>query len=214
MRKLRAILVILVLVALLVLNLLMNRREVASEAHGWNLILVNEDYYIPKDYAVELVTLDNGERVAKRIHSPLQEMFEAAEAEGIFMVVADGYRTQEEQQEIMDEKVEEYQERVFVKPIAEWMAEKWVAIPGTSEHQLGMAVDINADAMRSSGPEVYDWLAEHAHEYGFIQRYPSDKVDITGISYEPWHYRYVGADVAKEIFEAGICLEEYIEKIK
>lgn len=214
MKKLGTILIILVLVALAVLPLFLKRHGVAGEAYGWNLILVNEDYYIPESYTVKLVTLENGERVDTRIYSALQEMFDVAEAEGVFMVVADGYRTQKEQQDLMDEKVEEYKEKVLVEPVAKWMAEKWVAIPGTSEHQLGMAVDINADAIRSSGPEVYEWLAQHAHEYGFIQRYPSDKVDITGISYEPWHYRYVGVEVAKEIFEEGICLEEYIEGLE
>lgn len=73
--------------------------------------------------------------------------------------------------------------------------------------------DINADISKSSSQEVYSWLAENSHEYGFIQRYPDDKTEITGISYEPWHYRYVGEDVASEIYEEEICLEEYIEKI-
>ena len=107
--------------------------------------------------------------------------------------------------------MEEYKEKVQVKFVARWYAEKWVAVPGTSEHQLGIAVDINADGINSSGSEVYTWLAEHAHEYGFIQRYPEDKTEITGINYEPWHYRYVGEDVAKEMFEEDVCLEEYIE---
>ena len=90
------------------------------------------------------------------------------------------------------------------------MAEKWVAIPGTSEHQLGIAVDINPD-YEKSGKEVYAWLAENAHEYGFINRYPEDKVHITGIMNEPWHYRYVGENAAKEMYEQRICLEEYLK---
>ena len=130
----------------------------------------------------------------------------------ICVIAEEGYRTQEEQQELMDEKVEEYQERFVVKFLAKWQAKKWVAIPGTSEHQLGLAVDINADISKRSSQEVYSWLAKNAHEYGFIQRYPANKTEITGISYEPWHYRYVGEDVAKEIYEEGICLEEYIRQ--
>ena len=92
------------------------------------------------------------------------------------------------------------------------MAEQWVAIPGTSEHELGLAVDINADKERSSNEEVYNWLAENAWRYGLILRYPQGKEGITGIDYEPWHYRYVGKEVAKQIYEEGITLEEYVGK--
>ena len=94
------------------------------------------------------------------------------------------------------------------------LAGKNVAVPGTSEHQLGIAVDINADEEKSKPDEVYNWLAENAHKYGFINRYPSDKTEITGIIYEPWHYRYVGRDAAEEIYKSGLCLEEYIETLE
>ena len=192
---------------------LSQNKEFATEQNGWNLILVNQDYYIPEDYKVELESFDNGEAVDYRIYEALQEMFNDAKDDDVYMFVAEGYRTQKEQQELMDEKVEEYQEKFLVEFLAKWQAKRWVAIPGTSEHQLGLAVDINADISKSSSQEVYSWLAENAHEYGFIQRYPADKTEITGISYEPWHYRYVGEDVASEIYEEGICLEEYIEKL-
>ena len=81
---------------------------------------------------------------------------------------------------------------------------------GTSEHELGISVDINADTQRCSSDAMYQWLAQHAWEYGFIYRYPQDKTQITGIINEPWHYRYVGKEAAKEINEKGICLEEYL----
>ena len=192
---------------------LSQNKEFATEQNGWNLILVNQDYYIPEDYKVELESFDNGEAVDYRIYEALQEMFNDAKDDDVYMFGAEGYRTQKEQQELMDEKVEEYQEKFLVEFLAKWQAKRWVAIPGTSEHQLGLAVDINADISKSSSQEVYSWLAENAHEYGFIQRYPADKTEITGISYEPWHYRYVGEDVANEIYEEGICLEEYIQKL-
>lgn len=194
--------------------ILAQKTEYATDENGWNLIMVNEDYHVPQNYAVELTRLDNGERVDTRIYPALQEMFDAAEEEGVYMTVVEGYRTQEDQQELLDEKVAEYQEKVWFEFVARWLAEKWVAVPGTSEHQLGIAVDINADGVNSTGSEVYEWLAENAHEYGFIQRYPEDKTEITGINYEPWHYRYVGEDVALTIYEEEICLEEYIEKIE
>lgn len=214
MRKLRTALIILVLLALAMVPILTKENQVAKEQHGWNLILVNDQYYIPNNYTVKLATLENGERVDSRIVSALNDMFEAAEKEDIYMVVASGYRTGEEQQSMLDEKVEEYKEKVFWEPVAKRMAKKWVAIPGTSEHQLGIAVDINADAVNSSGTEVYEWLAKHAYEYGFVQRYPSDKADITGINYEPWHYRYVGKDAAKTMVEKNLCLEEYVESLE
>ena len=89
-------------------------------------------------------------------------------------------------------------------------AKKWVADVGYSEHQTGLAVDINADGVNSSGQQVYAWLADNAWKYGFILRYPEDKTEITKTDYEPWHYRYVGAESAAKIYESGLCLEEYI----
>lgn len=187
--------------------------HVASEDNGWNLILVNCDNYIPTDYEVELTELSNGEKVDSRIYPELQEMFNAARAQGYGLFVREGYRTQEEQQQLLDEKIEAYENEGKSKSEAKKLAEQWVAIPGTSEHQLGIAVDINADTTKSSSDDVYNWLAENAHTYGFIKRYPSNKTDITGVINEPWHYRYVGKEAALEIYSQGICLEEYIDTL-
>ena len=187
--------------------------HVASEDNGWNLILVNRDSYIPDDYQVELTELSNGKKVDSRIYPELQEMFNDARAQGYGLFVREGYRTQEEQQQLMDEKIEVYENEGKSKSEAKKLAEQWVAIPGTSEHQLGIAVDINADTTKSSSDDVYKWLEENAHTYGFIKRYPSNKTDITGVINEPWHYRYVGKEVASEIYSQGICLEEYIDTL-
>ena len=188
--------------------------HMASEDHGWNLILVNRENYIPADYEVQLTELSNGKKVDSRIYPELQEMFNAARAQGYGLFVREGYRTQEEQQQLMDEKIEAYENEGKSKPEAKKLAEQWVAIPGTSEHQLGIAVDINADTSKSSRDDVYNWLEENAHTYGFIKRYPSNKTDITGVINEPWHYRYVGKEAASEIYSQGICLEEYIETLE
>lgn len=188
--------------------------HVASEDNGWNLILVNRNSYIPDDYKVELTELSNGEKVDSRIYPELQEMFNDARAQGYGLFVREGYRTQEEQQQLLDEKVEAYENEGKSKSEAKKLAEQWVAIPGTSEHQLGIAVDINADTTKSSSDDVYSWLAENAHKYGFIKRYPSDKTDITGVINEPWHYRYVGKEAALEIYSQGMCLEEYIDTLE
>lgn len=188
--------------------------HVASEDNGWNLILVNRNSYIPDDYKVELTELSNGEKVDSSIYPELQEMFNDARAQGYGLFVREGYRTQEEQQQLLDEKIEAYENEGKSKSEAKKLAEQWVAIPGTSEHQLGIAVDINADTTKSSSDDVYSWLAENAHKYGFIKRYPSDKTDITGVINEPWHYRYVGKEAALEIYSQGMCLEEYIDTLE
>lgn len=197
-----------------VLQNLIDIHSTADTDHGWNLILVNRDYYIPKDYEVELTELSNGEKVDSRIYPDLQEMFDDARAEGFQLFVADGYRTEETQQRILDEKIEAYKNEGYSNSEAEKKAKVWVAIPGTSEHQLGIAVDINADTTRSSSEEVYNWLAQNAYKYGFIKRYPSDKTEITGVINEPWHYRYVGREAAQEIYSQNVCLEEYIQSLE
>ena len=177
----------------------------------WNLIVVNAWNELPEDYSVELTELSNGQKVDSRIYPYLQEMFDAARAEGIYPIVREGYRTAEEQQEILDDKIQTYINQGYSQSRAEKTAKEWVALPGTSEHQLGIAVDINADKSKCSNEDVYAWLAENAYKYGFILRYPPGKQEITGTSYEPWHYRYVGVEAAQEIYEQGICLEEYFE---
>lgn len=197
-----------------VLQKFIDIHSTADTDHGWNLILVNRDYYIPKDYEVELTELSNGEKVDSRIYPDLQEMFDDARAEGFQLFVADGYRTEETQQRILDEKIEAYKNEGYSDSEAEKKAKEWVAIPRTSEHQLGIAVDINADTTRSSSDEVYNWLAQNAYKYGFIKRYPSDKTEITGVINEPWHYRYVGKEAAQEIYSQNVCLEEYIQGLE
>lgn len=177
----------------------------------WNLIIVNQWNEIPEDYRVTLTELANGQKVDSRIYSYLQEMFDEMRAEGIYPIVREGYRTAEEQQEILDERIQRYMNEGYSRSMAERTAKEWVAVPGTSEHQLGIAVDINADKTQSANEEVYQWLVDNAYKYGFILRYPQGKEDVTGAGYEPWHYRYVGIEAALEIYEQGICLEEYLK---
>ncbi len=186
--------------------------EEPTEDKPWYLILVNRWHPLPKGYQPQLMTLSNGKQVDERIYPYLQKMFDQARADGVYPIVASAYRTAEKQQSIMEEKIAEYQANGYSAEKAKTEAEKWVAIPGTSEHQLGLAVDINADGVNSAGYEVYDWLDKHAHEYGFIRRFPESKTDITGVANEPWHYRYVGKKVAAEIHDRGICLEEYLNQ--
>ena len=189
-------------------------RKEADTSFGWNLILVNDDYCIPSDYEVKLTELANGENVDSRIYPQLQQMFDDARATGLELFVREGYRTTQEQKDIMDERIQQYLEEGYSRAEAKKLAEAYVAKPGTSEHELGIAVDINADTSICSSDAVYTWLANNAYKYGFIKRYPDDKTEITGVNNEPWHYRYVGVDTAREIQEKGLCLEEYIESLK
>ena len=180
----------------------------------WNLIVVNRWNELPEDYSVELTELSNGQKVDSRIYPYLQEMFDAARAEGIYPIVREGYRTAEEQQEILDDKIQTYINQGYSQSRAEKTAKEWVALPGTSEHQLGLSVDINADQTKCSSEKVYSWLDNNAYKYGFIKRYPSSKSYITGINNEPWHYRYVGKEAAATIKKQDLCLEEYLKKYK
>lgn len=185
-------------------------RRIPVSEH-WNLLVVNEWNEMPENFELELTELSNGQKVDSRVYPYLQEMFDVARAQDIYPVVREGYRTEEDQQKILDERIQRYKNEGLSERRAEKAARAYVALPGTSEHHLGSAVDINADTSMSTNNDVYIWLAENAYKYGFILRYPEGKEGITGIRYEPWHYRYVGKEAAKEIYEKGICLEEYFE---
>lgn len=187
-------------------------RKEADTSGKWNLILVNDHNHIPDNYKVKLITLSNGKKVDKRIYPELQKMFNAARANGMALFVREGYRTRDDQKKIMDEKIQKYKNQGYSENTARKKAEDYVAVPGTSEHELGLSVDINAETDRCSADAVYQWLATHAYQYGFVKRYPSDKTKITGISNEPWHYRYVGRKAAKVMREENLCLEEYLKK--
>lgn len=180
----------------------------------WRLTLVNRWNPITEYREVETVTLSNGEKVDARIYPELQQMFDDARAEGVYMIVRSGYRTPEDQQDIYDSRIREYEAQGYSAADAKKETEKWVAIPGTSEHQLGLSLDINADGVHSKGSDVYAWLQIHAADYGFIYRFPADKVAVTGISNEPWHYRYVGVELAHAIKDSGLCLEEYVAALE
>ena len=184
-----------------------------AEADDWQLLLVNQWNSLPDGYAPELTELWNGESVDSRIYPDLQEMFDDARAVGLNPYVNSGYRTAQVQQSLMDEEINDYMVRGYSEAEARRLAEQWVAVPGTSEHQLGLAVDISMeDTATQTTSDMWQWLMKNSYKYGFILRYPEDKTDITGISYEPWHYRYVGREAAEEIYRSGLCLEEYLSK--
>lgn len=183
----------------------------------WNLMLVNPDTPLPENYEINVKQLDNGQAVDERCYDDLQNMLKDCRSAGLSPVICSSYRTQEKQQMLFDNQVEKWKNQGYSEDEAKKQAGKLVAVPGTSEHQLGLALDIVDISYQLLEEEqentpTQKWLLENSWKYGFILRYPKDKTDITKISYEPWHYRYVGKKAAKEIFDAKICLEEYLEK--
>ena len=185
----------------------------------WKLILVNGDNPIPQDFSVNLTQLRNGQAVDSRMYPDLQNMMDDARAAGLSPLICSSYRTEEDQEALYANKVSRLMDQGYAREEAEVEAARWVAVPGTSEHQLGLAVDIVAESYQVLDEQQEDtaeqkWLMEHAHQYGFILRYPQDKSHITGIGYEPWHYRYVGKEAAAKIYEDGICLEEYLTDLE
>lgn len=184
---------------------------------GECLILVNRWNPLPEDWSLELVPLRNGHFIDRRAYPDLQRMMDAARGEGLSPLICSSYRTREKQTRLYENQVRK-QRRLGLSPgKAREEAARWVAIPGTSEHETGLAVDIvssryqGLDRRQEETPEQR-WLMEHCWEYGFILRYPNDKSDRTGIHYEPWHYRYVGREAAQEMKERRICLEEYLSE--
>jgi len=186
------------------------------------LALVNKSYFLPDTYIPsDLVRADvqysfgdaEVEKAFLRQEAALalENMFQAAENDGIILYAVSGYRSYKRQNEVFTAEA--------VKSGEEY-AETVVAIPGQSEHQTGLAMDISAQSVQFDLTESLaetvegEWLATHAHEYGFILRYPKGKEDITGYSFEPWHFRYVGIDFAKTIYEKQLTLEEYFEIVK
>ena len=179
------------------------------EDESWKLVLVNANHPLPEGFTVELKALRNGHHVDVRIYPELQQMFDDARATGIYPFINESFRTQERQQEILDKYIANYRATGLSQAEAEAKALETVARPGTSEHQLGLALDIIAEYDADS-TATWNWLKQNCWRYGFILRYPADKTEITGISYEPWHFRYVGKEAAKEIMDRGLCLEEYL----
>lgn len=176
---------------------------------SWSLTLVNATRPLPDDFVIETAAIEGGHRVDARIAAPLKKMLSDCRAAGNRPYVRSSFRTREEQERILGERIAEYQREGYSRDGATVEALRWVARPGTSEHELGLAVDIND---HDDDGLVYEWLAEHAHEYGFVLRYPPDKVDVTGIASEPWHYRYVGLRAASDMHASGDVLEEYLSK--
>ena len=194
--------------------------EPPAEVPGdWKLVLVNYNHPLtPQDYTPELARVQDSVpyQVDVRILAPAQEMIAAAKRDGVDLLVCSAYRPYESQKRNFDNSVESYVAAGYSREDAIAATKRLIAEPGTSEHQTGLAMDIVTPSYQVLDDGYADtaaakWLLEHAAEYGFILRYPKDKTEWTKIDFEPWHYRYVGVDAAKEIMANGLSLEEYLE---
>lgn len=175
---------------------------------GIMVVLVNGDHSVPDYYKTDLETYIPWHQVATVALEPLTRMLEDCVAAGYEYEFNSAYRSIQVQQDILTLRTQEYMAAGYPEEEAYLEARKTVALPGTSEHHLGLAVDIlNKD---KAARKVLDWLGEHCWEYGFILRYAAEKAPITGIVHEPWHFRYVGTRVSMEMKDSGLCLEEYL----
>lgn len=199
-------------------NLVTAGEETQQEA--WKLTLVNKWNPVEDGYKPSLAEIENNYYFDARAVGYLQKMLADGRRAGLDFWVCSAYRTVEKQTELFEDKVRRVTyETGLTGEAAREKAGTEVAYPGTSEHNLGLAVDIVArdyqilDEKQARTDEA-QWLKENCWKYGFILRYPTDKTDETGIIFEPWHYRYVGEQAAKEIMEQGICLEEYLNDVQ
>ena len=187
-------------------------------SNGQYIPLVNPWNTVPEGYTVALASINEAHMTAEFALADFQQMMDDCTAAGLHPVVCSSYRTQEYQQQLFDRKVNYYLGLGHAQAEAEELAGRSIARPGTSEHQLGLALDIidnynwKLDESQAK-TETQKWLMAHSWEYGWILRYPDGKSEITGIIYEPWHYRYVGREIAAEIHELDVCLEEYLDML-
>lgn len=189
--------------------------NLVQDNKDWMLMLVNDQNPLPHGYSPKLKSLENGLEFDERAIDDLNEMLADAWLQGLSPVVCSAYRSVEYQQELFDNQMKKQMDNGLGMEEAVIETKKAIAYPGTSEHNSGLAVDIVSldyqilDEKQATTPEI-EWLIENCSQYGFILRYPKDKTDITGVIYEPWHFRFVGKQAAKEIMNNGITLEEYL----
>ena len=189
-----------------------NPVTVSPDGEHWELTLVNLQYRLPEDYKPTLKAAVEGSSVQldERVASFYAEMYAAAKADGCTLTPYSGYRTYARQQENFDRKVAYYVSQGLSEAEATAQTQTRILPAGASEHNMGFAMDIVSASADFISTKEFSWLSAHAHEYGFILRYPENKTEITGVMYEPWHWRFVGKEAAAEMQKSGQCLEEYL----
>ena len=194
-------------------------RNYFFDSRGWNTLMVNPWNYAPTGYEAELAPINDEHSMEVEAAEAFAVMEQDMIAIGKGPKINSTYRSAERQKELFDERVAAYvNQEGLTEEKAREIVSRSVAIPGTSEHQLGLAVDISdatyvrLDASQMETPTQL-WMIDNSWRYGFILRYPEGKRSITGIEYEPWHYRYVGIELSTELYELGLSMEEYFDML-
>ena len=178
----------------------------------WKLILANYENLLPEDFSVKVSNIDKTRQFDSRAIGELNDMMNAMKKDGITNVwIQSAYRSVSRQKELYDSSVKKYLQQGKTKEEAEKLTDEYINKPGSSDHNLGLAVDFNYVDNKFEKLDGFKWLKKNAEDYGFVLRYPKDKEDITKIAYESWHWRYVGVEHAKKMNELNMCLEEYVE---
>lgn len=186
-----------------------------GDTASWELICVNRYRRVSAESLsqINLVKVaGSGELMDHRAASAYNDMYAAARLDGIYLTPCSGYRSYERQERLFNEFYRSYLNQGYSEADAFDLTSRRRNPAGGSEHNLGICMDIicASSAANFQNTKAYAWLCENAHKYGFILRYPEDKTDITGVKFEPWHWRYVGASNALLIKNSGLCLEEYL----
>lgn len=191
------------------------QEKTKKELNDWRITLANFENILPEDFTVKVANIDENRQFDARAVDELKDMMNDMKKAGINNIwVQSAYRSMEKQKELYDNSVKKYLKQGKTQEEAERLTDEYINKPGSSDHNLGLAIDFNYVDNKFEDLKGFKWLKENAEDYGFVLRYPKDKEDITKISYESWHWRYVGKEHAKEMNELNMCLEEYVEYLQ
>ncbi len=186
-----------------------------KEITDWRLTLANYENLLPENFTVKVENIDKTRQFDVRAIGELNNMMNQMKKDGITNIwIQSAYRSVARQKELYDASVKKYLQEGKSQEEAEKLTNEYINKPGSSDHNLGLAVDFNKVDNGFEKLEGFKWLQKNAENYGFVLRYPKDKEDITKIAYESWHWRYVGVEHAKKMNELNMCLEEYIQYLK
>jgi len=181
----------------------------------WRVTLANYENILPENFTVKVSNIDSTRQFDSRAIGELTDMMNAMRKAGITNIwVQSAYRSVARQKELYDASVQKYLKQGKTQEEAQKLTDEYINKPGSSDHNLGLAVDFNYVDNKFEKLDGFKWLQQHAEEYGFVLRYPKDKEDITKIAYESWHWRYVGKEHAQKMNKLNMCLEEYVEYLQ
>lgn len=192
-----------------------NEQQPEKEITDWRLTLANYENLLPENFTVKVENIDKTRQFDSRAIGELNDMMNQMKKDGITNIwIQSAYRSVARQKELYDASVKKYIQEGKTQEEAEKLTNEYINKPGSSDHNLGLAVDFNKVDNEFEKLDGFKWLQKNAENYGFVLRYPKDKEDITKIAYESWHWRYVGVEHAKKMNELNMCLEEYIKYLK